>query len=72
MWLFVQAGLPEENLKICLESEAASVFCQNMPSNIMSDKLPIFKAGTKYVLADLGGKDFYDIANRLVTYFVIQ
>lgn len=57
----LKAGLPENNIKICLEPEAASIFCQNMPSNMLSDKLPIFKAGTKYVLADIGGKQLSNI-----------
>ncbi|XP_052233294.1 heat shock 70 kDa protein 12A-like [Dreissena polymorpha] len=50
-----QAGLPDAKVMLCLEPEAASLFCQHMPSNALSEKLPIFKSGTKYVLADIGG-----------------
>jgi hypothetical protein len=49
-------------IKLALEPEAASIFVQNMPSNMFSnDKLPVLKSGTKYALADIGGKltDWY-------------
>ncbi|KAL4234287.1 hypothetical protein ACF0H5_005938 [Mactra antiquata] len=51
----VLAGIPDDMLKLVLEPEAASLFCQNMPSNMFSDKMPFLKSGSKYVLADIGG-----------------
>lgn len=55
MCVSLQAGIPDEMLKLVLEPEAASLFCQNLPSNMFSEKLPILKSGSKYVLADIGG-----------------
>ncbi|XP_052818417.1 heat shock 70 kDa protein 12A-like [Mya arenaria] len=50
-----KAGLPRRQIILCLEPEAASLFCQNLPSNAFSEKIPILKAGAKYALADIGG-----------------
>ena len=52
----LQAGIARDQLKLALEPEAASIFLQNIPSNMVSEKLPILKSGTKYAIADLGGK----------------
>ena len=51
-----QAGIPREQLKLGLEPELASIFCQNIPSNMVSEKLPFLKSGVKYAVADLGGR----------------
>ncbi|WAR13249.1 HS12A-like protein [Mya arenaria] len=48
----VQAGIPGERLKIALEGEVASVYCQHMRG---VGKLPIHAAGCSYVVADIGG-----------------
>ncbi|XP_063411608.1 heat shock 70 kDa protein 12B-like [Mytilus trossulus] len=46
------AGIPHNMLKIALEPEAASIYCQTFPYPGSKD---ITKAGSKYVVADLGG-----------------
>ncbi|XP_053402976.1 heat shock 70 kDa protein 12B-like [Mercenaria mercenaria] len=48
----IQAGIPAERLKLALEAEVASVFCQNMKG---VGKLPIHGVGTTYCVADIGG-----------------
>ncbi|KAL4234288.1 hypothetical protein ACF0H5_005939 [Mactra antiquata] len=48
----VQAGIPPEKLKLALEAEVASVYCQHMKG---VGKLPIHLSGASYVLADIGG-----------------
>ena len=55
---YLQAGIGREQLKLALEPEAASIFIQNIPSNMITEKLPVLKSGTKYAIADLGGKNF--------------
>ena len=52
---YLQAGIGREQLKLALEPEAASIFIQNIPSNMITEKLPVLKSGTKYAIADLGG-----------------
>ncbi|XP_052233296.1 heat shock 70 kDa protein 12B-like [Dreissena polymorpha] len=47
-----QAGIPGEALRLALESEVASVYCQNMKG---VGKLPIHSPGCTYVVADIGG-----------------
>ena len=58
-----QAGIPGENLTIALEPEAASLYCRHLPveRHVGGDKtakfsLAKFKAGTKYLVLDAGGK----------------
>ena len=56
---FIQAGILSENLTICLEPEAASLFCQYLPVEKFSmcrEKGFIdSKPGTMYMIVDLGG-----------------
>jgi len=47
-----QAGIPGERLKIVLEAEVASIYCQHMRG---VGKLPIHSPGCTYVVADIGG-----------------
>lgn len=53
-----KAGLPDNMLRIALEPEAASVFCEQLPLEKLggaSEGFDISKPGTKYMLIDLGG-----------------
>ncbi|XP_033753962.1 heat shock 70 kDa protein 12B-like [Pecten maximus] len=54
----VQAGIPGKQLKIALEPEAASLYCQHLPLDKLTGSEPGFsvtKTGTKYMVIDLGG-----------------
>ena len=46
------------NLQLCLESEAASVYCQHVPFERLPGGRDIsaFQPGTSYMVLDLGGK----------------
>ncbi|CAC5380032.1 unnamed protein product [Mytilus coruscus] len=51
----VQAGIPENNLYIALEPEAASIFCQYLPTEKLNGSdFKMEKPGTKYMVVDLG------------------
>ncbi|XP_069112501.1 heat shock 70 kDa protein 12A-like [Argopecten irradians] len=53
-----QAGIPGQQLKIALEPEAASLYCQHLPLDKLTGAEPGFsvtKTGTKYMVIDLGG-----------------
>ncbi|KAL4217391.1 hypothetical protein ACF0H5_023842 [Mactra antiquata] len=52
----VSAGLPEPNVSLVLESEAASVWCQAQPLVISQGQCSdITKFGSKYMVVDIGG-----------------
>ncbi|XP_063446045.1 heat shock 70 kDa protein 12A-like isoform X1 [Mytilus trossulus] len=52
----VQAGIPENNLYIALEPEAASIFCQYLPiEHLHGADFKMAEAGTQYMVVDLGG-----------------
>lgn len=55
----VQAGIKADQLIIALEPEAASIFCQNIPTERETvDGKTVLKVGgegTRYMIADLGG-----------------
>ncbi|XP_071125270.1 heat shock 70 kDa protein 12A-like [Mytilus edulis] len=54
----VRAGIPEDRLKIALEPESASIFCQYLPTNKLHGADEGFKMtepGSKYMVVDLGG-----------------
>ncbi|CAC5380207.1 unnamed protein product [Mytilus coruscus] len=52
----VQAGVPENKLFIALEPEAASIFCQYLPTEKLNGAdFKMAKPGTKYMVVDLGG-----------------
>ncbi|XP_052081952.1 heat shock 70 kDa protein 12A-like isoform X3 [Mytilus californianus] len=52
----VQAGIPENKLYIALEPEAASIFCQYLPTEKLNGAdFKMAKPGTKYMVVDLGG-----------------
>lgn len=57
-----QAGIPSKHLRIALEPEAASLFCQFLPVerfNIGGQaRFSEAKPGTTYMVVDLGGKLF--------------
>ncbi|XP_063447378.1 heat shock 70 kDa protein 12A-like [Mytilus trossulus] len=52
----VQAGIPENKLYIALEPEAASIFCQYLPTEHLNGAdFKMAEPGTKYMVVDLGG-----------------
>jgi hypothetical protein len=46
------------NLQLCLEPEAASVYCQHVPFERLQGGrgISVFQPGTSYMVLDLGGK----------------
>ncbi|WAR14046.1 HS12A-like protein, partial [Mya arenaria] len=51
-----EAGIPFGQLSICLEPEAASIYCRHLPMERSSDtSVSTFKPGTKYLVLDAGG-----------------
>ncbi|XP_071141897.1 heat shock 70 kDa protein 12B-like [Mytilus edulis] len=53
-----KAGIQKDHLLISLEPEAASIYCQYLPTEKLSGAESGFKmskAGTKYMIVDLGG-----------------
>jgi len=55
----LQAGIDGAQLSIALEPEAASVFCQLLPTDRIHGsegaKFQVASPGTKYMVIDLGG-----------------
>ncbi|XP_052761126.1 heat shock 70 kDa protein 12A-like [Mya arenaria] len=51
-----EAGIPFGQLSICLEPEAASIYCRHLLMEKSSDtSVSTFKPGTKYLVLDAGG-----------------
>ncbi|XP_060570465.1 heat shock 70 kDa protein 12A-like [Ruditapes philippinarum] len=54
-----QAGIPGKNLRLCLEPEAASIFCRHLPVSKNTkqevESISQFSSGTKYLVLDAGG-----------------
>lgn len=61
MCIFWKAGILTEQLTMCLEPEAAYLYCQRLPSTKLMGS-PVtrsflsFSAGAKFMIIDLGGK----------------
>lgn len=54
----MQAGIPKNCLLISLEPEAASIYCQYLPTEKFSgieSGFTMTDVGTKYMVVDLGG-----------------
>ncbi|KAL3879860.1 hypothetical protein ACJMK2_032139 [Sinanodonta woodiana] len=53
----VEAGIKNENLKIALEPETASIFCRLLPVEKMIEGggMTSFKPGSVYMVLDAGG-----------------
>lgn len=54
-----KAGIPGDNLLIALEPEAASIYCQYLPTeklNGADEGFTMSEVGTKYMIVDLGGE----------------
>lgn len=51
----MEAGLEGDQLSFALESEAASIWCQNISLSSSGKKCAINIPGTKYMVCDLGG-----------------
>lgn len=53
-----KAGIPKDTLLLALEPEAASIYCQYLPTEKLTGIEPGFtmsEPGTKYMIVDLGG-----------------
>lgn len=58
LWKLLQAGIPQNCLLISLEPEAASIYCQYLPTekfNGIESGFTVTDVGTKYMVVDLGG-----------------
>ncbi|CAC5400312.1 unnamed protein product [Mytilus coruscus] len=54
----MQAGIPSEKLLLALEPEAASIYCQYLPTKQLfgaDPELVVAAVGTKYMVVDIGG-----------------
>ncbi|XP_062582418.1 heat shock 70 kDa protein 12A-like [Saccostrea cucullata] len=51
----IKAGIPDKMLKIALEPEAASIYCQFLPIERNPEGFGMTKEGTKYMIVDIGG-----------------
>jgi len=51
MVVFYQAGINDNQIKLALEPEAASILCQHIDAED-----DIKKTGSKYMVVDMGGK----------------
>lgn len=62
-WFFIKAGIPDNQLDIALEPEAASIYCHlmNLDEIQENNRTDSFtrKSGVKYMVVDLGGKCLY-------------
>lgn len=61
----MQAGIPKDQLILSLEPEAASIYCQYLPTTKLagSEGFVMSKIGTTYMVVDLGGT-FYTYRSR--------
>jgi len=50
-----QGGIDDDHIKLALEPEVASIWCQHVDAG---KNHAIFGAGSKYMVADLGGAFF--------------
>ncbi|XP_060572365.1 heat shock 70 kDa protein 12B-like, partial [Ruditapes philippinarum] len=50
-----QAGIPGKNLSLCLEPEAASIYCRHLAVSMCTTLISPFSPGTKYLVLDAGG-----------------
>ncbi|KAK3086923.1 hypothetical protein FSP39_025521 [Pinctada imbricata] len=51
----VKAGIKSEHLKLALEPEAASLWCQHVPIERKESGISVADIGTRYMVLDLGG-----------------
>ena len=66
MYIFFQAGIDGQNLSLALEPEAASLYCKYLPVERIggsSKGVTCFRAGSKYLVLDAGGKEFMGIVD---------
>ena len=50
--MLCQGGVDDDRIKLALEPEAASIWCQQVHAG---KELPFNMTGSKYMVADLGG-----------------
>ncbi|OWF53938.1 Heat shock 70 kDa protein 12A [Mizuhopecten yessoensis] len=48
-------GIPNNQLQLALEPEAASLFCKYLPLETAGDKFTVFRDGYRYMVLDAGG-----------------
>ncbi|WAR02195.1 hypothetical protein MAR_008753 [Mya arenaria] len=48
------AGLEADRIKLALEPEVASIWCQNVTTDLKGE---LARSGMQYMVLDLGGKD---------------
>lgn len=55
---FQKAGIKDHRLKLALEPEAASIYCQYIPVDRTKEQrgFGVSAVGTRYMVIDLGGK----------------
>ncbi|XP_060065294.1 heat shock 70 kDa protein 12B-like [Ylistrum balloti] len=51
----VEAGIPNNQLQLSLEPEAASLYCKHLQVLLSGDNLTVFRNGSKYMVLDAGG-----------------
>lgn len=56
----IEAGIPNDDLQIALEPEAAAVYCRSLPEDILNDTkdgavMEAFRPGGTYMIVDMGG-----------------
>lgn len=72
IFFFFQADIEGRHLSIALEPEAASLYCQYVPTDKIHGSegatFSVGKPGSKYMVIDLGGKD-NTVCNKAVLSF---
>lgn len=73
---FIKAGIPDNQLEIVLEPEAASIYCHLMHLDHIqeNDKTNRFtrNPGIKYMVLDLGGKFYISVASTKYRYHELR
>lgn len=57
-----QAGISKESLLICLEPEAAAIYCKWIQIERDDDALNVMKPGRRFLVLDAGGIEIMQIA----------
>jgi hypothetical protein len=57
--MILKAGLPTKRLMICLEPEAASVYCKYLPMERLEEgsNLHALQPGRRFIVVDAGGEN---------------
>lgn len=63
--VLLQAGIPSDMLLLCLEPEAAAIYCMSVNNLSLNSKRELrgfvdkFAPTKKYIVVDAGGKNFF-------------